>query len=99
MPLTSRQTRHLRGLAHHLNPVVMLGREGVSEAVCAKVRDELEHHELIKVRAGDGCLETIREVGTALAARCDAELVQTIGHVAVLYRRRRKDPTIVLGPP
>ena len=50
MPLTSKQARQLRGLAHHLQPVVLVGDKGVTEAVIDKVDVELENHELIKVR-------------------------------------------------
>lgn len=96
MTLTGRQKQFLRGLAHSLHPVVMVGREGVSDAVKTKTRVELDHHELIKVKAGDGCLESTREVGEALAASTGATLVQTIGHVVVLYRRHPVEPTLQL---
>lgn len=96
MDLTGKQKRYLRGLAHHLNPVVALGKEGLTEAVERKTHLELEQHELVKVKVGDGCLEPASEVGVALAERCNAALVQVIGHVVVLYRRRKKDPQIVL---
>lgn len=99
MPLTGRQKSHLRGLGHHLHPVVMVGREGASGPVVEKVGTELEHHELIKVRIGDGCLETAAEIGAALAAATRSDLVQTIGHICLLYRRRAKDPEIVLPRP
>lgn len=96
MELTGRQKRQLRGLGHHLNPVVYVGREGPSEAVIRKVAVELENHELIKVKAGEGCLETIAEVAAAVSAVTGAAVVQTIGHVALLYKRRAKDPQIQL---
>ena len=96
MTLTGNQKRFLRGLGHSLHPVVMVGREGVSDAVTAKTRIELEHHELIKVRAGDGCLDSARDVGEALAASTGAALVQTIGHTVLLYRRHPVEPVIQL---
>jgi RNA-binding protein len=96
MDLTGKQKRYLRGLGHHLNPVVALGKEGLTEAVSRKVHLELENHELIKVRVGDGCLDPAKEVGPALAEQCGAALVQVIGHTIILYRRRKKDPAIVL---
>ncbi len=94
MELTGKQKRHLRGLGHGLAPVVTVGREGQTEAVLRKARMELENHELIKVRVGDGCLDPTAEVGAWLAQSLDAALVQRIGHTALLYRRRRKDPII-----
>ena len=96
MELTGRQKRHLRGLGHSLHPVVMVGREGVTEAVIRKTAIELENHELIKVKAGEGCLENAKEVGEALSAATGAAVAQVIGRIALLYRRRKTDPIIEL---
>jgi RNA-binding protein len=96
MELTGKQKRHLRGLGHALSPVVMLGREGLSAAIMTKTDVELENHELVKIKLGDGCLEEPDEVAAALATRCKAAVAQVIGHTVLLYRRRSKDPTIKL---
>jgi RNA-binding protein len=97
MPLTSSQKRHLRGLAHHLKPVVMLGQQGVSQGVLAELDAALEHHELVKVRLGSlGGPEPRERVIGELCAATGAERVQTIGHVAVLYRPAREAPRIRL---
>lgn len=96
MELTAKQKAYLRGLAHSLNPVVFVGKEGASEAVVRKVHLELLAHELVKVRVGDGAEVTAAELGALLAEGCTASLVQRIGHVVVLYRKRKKKPEIVL---
>jgi RNA-binding protein len=96
MDLTGKQKRYLRGLGHSLNPVVALGKEGLTEAVSRKTHLELENHELVKVKVGDGCLDPAKEVGATLAEQCNAALVQVIGHTVLLYRRRKKDPQIML---
>ncbi len=96
MDLTGKQKRYLRGLAHSLNPVVYAGKEGVSEAVERKATQELEHHELIKLKLGDGCEADKHEAATQLATYCNAAVVQVIGKTIVLYRRRKADPQIVL---
>lgn len=96
MKLSGNQVRHLRGLGHHLNPVVRVGKEGVTEALAGKVSEELRAHELIKLKCGDGCLEDADTMGAALAERCHADLVQVIGHTFLLYRRNREDPRIEL---
>jgi RNA-binding protein len=95
MPLTSRQRAHLRGLAHHVDPVVLVGDAGLSDAVLLKVDVELKNHELIKVRVADGPT-AVDEAATTLAERCKAELVQVIGKMVVLYRAPKKDPKIKL---
>lgn len=95
-PLTSRERQHLRALAHPLKPVVQIGQQGLSEAVLVKTRQELEAHELIKVKVGEGCADPRREVLERLAADTGAACVQIMGRVGTLYRRRRKDPAIAL---
>lgn len=96
MELTGKQRAFLRGLSHHVDPVVFVGRDGPSEAVVRKAHLELEAHELIKARVGDGCELDIDTVATALAEGTGATVVQTIGHTCSLYRRRKKKATIVL---
>ena len=96
MALTSKQRRHLRSLAHHLDPVATVGVNGLSGPVIAKVNEELEHHELIKVKISPDAPQDKRESAGTLAERTRSELVQVIGHVAVLYKARSKKPSIKL---
>jgi RNA-binding protein len=96
MELTGKQKRHLRGLGHGLSPVVSVGKEGQTEAVLRHARIQLENHELIKVKVGDGCLEPAADIGAWLAGELGASVAQVIGHTVLLYKRRRKDPVIVL---
>lgn len=96
MALSGPQKRFLRGLAHHVDPVVLVGQLGITDAVRKKVAVELEHHELIKVRVGRDAPEKARDAGDSLAQAVGAELVQVIGHMIVLYRRRKEDPAIQL---
>ena len=79
--LTPEQRQYLKGLAHALNPVVMIGNNGLSE-----IAVNLDAHELIKVRVhGDD-----REVRAALYGQIcddlDAAPVQMIGKLLVIYR-------------
>ena len=50
MTLNKKQIQHLKSLAHHLNPVVMIGNNGLTEGVLAEAELALTHHELIKVK-------------------------------------------------
>ena len=83
------QRRHLRGLAHALSPVVMIGKEGLSDAVVAKTEAELLAHELIKVRFL-GWKDEKRAILGDLSARMRAELVGVVGHVGILLRQNRE---------
>jgi RNA-binding protein len=96
MPLTSSQKRYLRGLAHTLKPVIMVGNKGVSDALLAEFSIALDDHELIKVKlAGDDREERAAQIGK-LAEAGHAELVQTIGKVACFYRRNADKPKLAL---
>ena len=90
MPLTGKQRHHLRALAHHLDPVVQVGHEGVTGAVVAQVDAALAAHELIKVRLSADGPGTRDEAAEALAAGARAEVAQIIGRIVVLFRRRPK---------
>jgi RNA-binding protein len=96
MELTSKQKMALRALAHHLDPVVQVGNAGVTDAVLAKVQFELENHELIKVKVAKESPIAPADAAAAIAGPVGAGLAQIIGRTLVLYRPRKKKPTIKL---
>jgi len=96
MSLTPSQRRYLRGLAHPLKPVLLLGGKGVTPAVLAELEHALDDHELIKVKLAGGDREERASSLMQLLDASGAENVQTIGHVAVLYRRNDEQPRIAL---
>jgi RNA-binding protein len=96
MQLTEKQRRHLKGLAHPLRPVILMGQAGLTDAVVAETTRALADHELIKVRL-PGLDRTQRDAALqGLAERTGSSMVTRIGHVAVLYRRGEPLPRIVL---
>ena len=94
--LTGKQRRHLRALGQHLTATLHVGHEGVSEAVVAQAEAQLEAHELIKVRVSEHTPDDRHTTAEDLAARTRAHLAQVIGRTALLYRRRREEPIIML---
>lgn len=88
------ERKHLCGMAHGLEPVVQIGRDGVSDAAIAAVREALIAHELIKVRLRQP--KDKRSMAEMLAQRASAHLCGLIGHIAILYRQHPKRPQIVL---
>jgi len=84
--LSTKQKQFLKGLAHHLNPVVMLGGNGLTEGVLAEIENALNHHELIKVKVAGADRETKQLIINAIVRETKAAQVQTIGHILVLYR-------------
>ena len=95
MKLSSSQKRFLRGMTHHINPVVMVGDKGLTENVLKEIENALDHHELIKIK-----LRTDRPTRQALsleiANTCKATIVHQIGQVCCYYRQNRKKPVIEL---
>ena len=90
MSLTNKQKRFLRSLAHNLKPVVMLGNSGLTEGVINETVSRLAHHELIKVRISGADREERSTMSETLARESGSEVVNTIGHITVLYRRSNK---------
>ncbi|MDP0305006.1 ribosome assembly RNA-binding protein YhbY [Glaesserella parasuis] len=85
--LTTKQKQFLKGLAHHLSPVVMLGGNGLTEGVLAEIENALDHHELIKVKIAGADREMKQLIIDAIVRETKAVEVQTIGHILVLYRQ------------
>ena len=96
MELNEKQRRHLKGLAHSLKPVILVGNAGVSDAVVAETVRALHDHELIKVRLPGLPREERDEALAGLADRTGSVMVTRIGHIAVLYRPRPDLARIVL---
>jgi RNA-binding protein len=86
MNLSNKQKQHLKGLAHPLKPVVMVGASGLTEGVLAEIELALEHHELIKVKISTEDRETKQLIADAITRETNANNVQVIGGILVLYR-------------
>jgi len=97
MTLTSKQRAHLRKLAHRLKPVVLVGGDGVTEAVIGSVADALNTRELLKVKLQESAPLSVREAATQISeALDDVHAVQTIGKTIVLFRQHPDKPEIKL---
>ena len=86
IPLSSKRRSELRAQAHKLSPVVIIGDKGLTDEVMAEIERSLKAHELIKVRAATaerGARDVWLE---AICARLNAQPVQRIGKVLVIYR-------------
>lgn len=94
--LSGRQKRHLRALAHHIDPLVQVGKEGVSEALVAATDRALTDHELVKVRLPQVEREERAEMASALERATGAALAGVTGRIAILYRRHPEKPKIQL---
>lgn len=95
MAVTEKQKRYLKGRAHSLKPVVIVGNNGLTDAVVGEIDQALAHHELVKVRVSGQERADRRQMMDAIAARTDSDLVLVIGHIGGFYRPAEK-PVIEL---
>ena len=89
--LTPAQRKELKGRAHDLDPIVIIGAKGLTDEVVKEVELALKARELIKVRAPALDRDARQVAYQALCERTGAEGVQHIGKVFVLYRKRDGD--------
>ena len=88
MRLSSAQIKRLKAESHRLNlkPVVIIGQKGMSDNLQREIDAALSHHELIKLRIPALDKPGKRELGLQICAHHEAQLVQSIGNVIVIYR-------------
>ena len=89
--LTSKQRAYLRAKANSLQPVTQIGKDGVSASVISQVRTAIKARELIKLRTLPNSGYTAREVCDELCAAIDAQPVQVIGSMLVIFKKKDKD--------
>ena len=87
---TSKQRSILRSMAQTIEPIGQIGKGGVSDNMVKSFSDALESRELIKLTLLNNSDEEIKSVSVELAQKLNAEVVCTIGHKIVLYRRSNK---------
>jgi RNA-binding protein len=98
--LTSRQRAHLRSIAHGQDPLVHIGKEGLTDPVRAAVAEAFNTRELVTIRVLDNAPRSVRDVAEDVAdALDDVQVVRTIGGTALLYRPDPDDPEIDLPSP
>ena len=93
--MNSKQISYLRGLAHNLNPVVMISNKGLSESVLKEINVNLDAHELIKIKvmSDDRALRT--QMLTDICTQTSAIAVHHIGKQLVIYRQSTKPKIVV----
>jgi RNA-binding protein len=88
--------RRLRAEGQRIGPTVQIGKGGLDEGVLAELDAQLRRNHLVKVRiqrgAAGGDRDVEEELGTSLAERLGAELVERRGHTVLVYRRSAKGP-------
>lgn len=94
--LTGKQRRFLRALGVNLEPVVSIGKEGVTPMVTDSAKEAIKKRELIKVRVLQNSPQIPDEAIRLLTERVDADLVQIIGRNGLLFKKNFEKPQIEL---
>lgn len=97
--LTSAQKKFLKGLGHHLSPVILIGKEGLKESLISATLRELEQNELIKVKVGNNSEVGKDEAADFLPKATGSALVQLLGKTLLLYKKNpkiKKEKRIIL---
>src|SRR5437868_6408194 len=90
-PLTNAQIRRLKALAQSLEPMLKVGKNGVSSGLLQSIEILLAEHELVKIKFIE-FKDQKKELAHALAHQTSSHLITLVGNIAVLFRRQA-DPT------
>ena len=96
--ITSKQRAYLKGLAITMDPILQLGKGGLTPENTASVDEALAARELIKINVLQNCLEDSRQMAETLAERTRSQVVQVIGRKIVLYREGKDDKKKIVLP-
>jgi RNA-binding protein len=88
--LSNREKKELKTQAHHLKPLVQVGKKGVTDQLVDAVDSALVDHELVKVRFLEYKDER-KSLAESIASRTESEIVTVIGNIAILYRKKREE--------
>ncbi|MEZ5536793.1 MAG: YhbY family RNA-binding protein [Thiolinea sp.] len=98
MELKEAQKKRLKGLAHDLKPVIMIGQHGLKDSILEELDTALDFHQLIKVKISVGDREARDEIIQQLLKHAKkALLIQQIGNMAVFYQRNPKKADLLAG--
>jgi RNA-binding protein len=83
-------------MANTIEPVFLIGKGGINDAMIKDIDAVLEARELIKIKVLNNSMTDVKEASTIIAERTGADVVQVIGGKFVLYRQSKENPTIML---
>ncbi|MEP6608964.1 MAG: ribosome assembly RNA-binding protein YhbY [Burkholderiaceae bacterium] len=86
LTLTSRERQALKGRAHPLKPVVLLGAGGLTDSVLREIDRALTDHQLVKIKVADDDRDKRAQIFSEVSAQLSAVRIQSIGKTIVLFR-------------
>jgi RNA-binding protein len=94
--LRGKQKRFLRAMGVNMDPILTIGKDGVSEHTIKQADGVLNTRELIKARVLTSAAESVADIATAIATATESEVVQVVGRNFLLYRPNLEEPKIEL---
>ena len=92
--LTGKQRAYLRSLAHNIDPIFQIGKNGIEENFLIQVSQALEARELIKIKVLENSGLETREASDIICAKLKCEGIQAIGNKMVIYKKSKNKPKI-----
>ena len=95
MELSSKQRAFLKKMAHEIDPVVRIGKDGIDDDVIESIANAVKKRELIKVKILQNSeVEVARELGNELASKTKSVFVDSIGRILIFFKANNKDGEI-----
>ncbi len=88
--LSNNQKKYLRGIAHGLNPMIIIGTNGVTESLMEELESTLTHHEILKIKIALGDRDERQEITQHILKQTGALLVQSVGKTCIIYRQNEE---------
>ena len=94
--MTSKQRAYLRALSNQISPIFQVGKNGLNDNLIKQIDDALEARELIKFKILETAPEDNYSLAQTIANSTNSNLVQILGNIATLYRKKKKNSKIEL---
>ncbi|MBF6057298.1 MULTISPECIES: ribosome assembly RNA-binding protein YhbY [Thiomicrorhabdus] len=88
--LSANQKKYLRSIAHNINPMIIIGANGVTDSLMAELESTLAHHELLKIKMNAADRDDRQTITDYIIKQTGALLVQSVGKTCVIYRQKEK---------
>lgn len=88
--MNKEQRLALKKQSHHLKPIILIGQKGLTDAVLKEIDLALDAHECIKIKVSSVEKEERLEIYHHITEKLGAELIDTIGHILVIYRKNEQ---------
>jgi len=94
MEINSKLRAKLRAIGNQVEPLVRVGKEGVTDTLIMSLEDVLRTRELAKVKVLQNSEEDTKEIAVVMAEKTGAELIHVMGRTILLFKENREKPVI-----